>query len=184
MKVVYNAPVVLTFAFLSFAVLLASVYITPRITWDYFCTSGDFGFASPRFYFTLVSYVLGHASGAHFNSNLMIILLVGPLLEEKNGSRRMVVMILVTAIVTSLLHTLLYSQGILGASGIAFMMLILASWVNARRGEIPLTLVLAVVIHVRQEIVPLLSEDNISHLAHILGGFLGALFGLVWHPKN
>lgn len=182
MRVVYNAPVTLTFALLSLLVLI-SINYNPNITLDYFSTPGDFALTSPRFYFTMFSYVLGHSGGNHFRGNMLAILLVGPLLEEKYGSRKLLIMILITAVTTSVLNTLFYHTGVLGASGIVFMMLLIASCVNIRRGQLPITLVLAVVIHLWQEAMQLQSSDNIGHFAHLLGGICGAIFGLLWPPK-
>ena len=51
-------------------------------------------------------------------------------------------MILVTALLTALLNAVFFNTGLLGASGIVFMLILLSSCANIRAGEIPLTLIL------------------------------------------
>ncbi len=82
-----------------------------------------------------------------------------------------------TALATGLLHVLFFSYGLLGASGIAFMLILLSSFANAKAGTIPLTFVLILILYLGNEFLSSANEDNISHFAHILGGICGSLFG-------
>src|SRR5690349_22337370 len=107
----------------------------------------------------------------------MLILLLGPILEERHGSAQLLIMILMTALITGLAN-LVFSNGLLlGASGIVFMMILLASMANVRGGEIPLTFIAVAVIYMGGEIVRAFREDQISQMAHLVGGFAGAAFG-------
>jgi membrane associated rhomboid family serine protease len=100
------------------------------------------------------------------------------MLEEKYGSSSIAMMILITAAVTGIFNILFFKTALLGASGIAFMMILLGSFVNIERGKIPLTFILVVVIFIGREIVEgLFIQDNISQLTHIAGGVCGAFFG-------
>jgi membrane associated rhomboid family serine protease len=121
--------------------------------------------------------VLGHESWRHLLSNLMVVLLIGPLLEEKYGSRKLLAMVCVTAGVTGVLNVVLFNTGLLGASGVAFMLIVLGSMVNLRRGEVPLTFVLVAGLFIGGEIAAAVREDNVSQFAHIVGGLCGAAFG-------
>ena len=136
--------------------------------------------SDPTLYLRLFTHVLGHANWAHYFGNFMMILLLGPILEEKYGSARLALMIAVTAFVTGLLHILFSPFGILGASGVVFMMILLASITNMEAGRIPLTLILVLVLYLGQEVVTWVSTDtNVAHSAHIIGGLCGAAFGLI-----
>jgi len=84
---------------------------------------------------------------------------------------------LITAFVTGLLNTIFFSTGLLGASGIVFMLILLASFANIRDGEIPLTFVIVAALYLGQELVNSFKPDNVSQFAHILGGLAGAVFG-------
>jgi membrane associated rhomboid family serine protease len=175
----YNAPVVLTFALLAFLVHLADSWSGGALAPAYFASLPDFDYASPWSWFRLVSHALGHKDMAHLAVNFSIILLIGPILEEKHGSRNLLTMILATVVVTGALNTVFFNTGLMGASGVVFMMILLGSFANHRPGEIPLTLLLVIGIYLAGEISTAIrgDEDGISHFAHILGGLCGTIFG-------
>ncbi len=129
----------------------------------------------------LVTHVLGHASWTHLLGNFTLILLIGPMAEEKYGSGALLLMMFTTALVTGLLNVLLLDTGLYGASGIAFMLILLTSITNIRAGEIPLTFVLVILLFMVKEVFAAFQTDNISEFAHILGGICGAFFGFLLH---
>lgn len=171
MRISYNAPVVLTFALLATLVYL----ILGPSPW--FTAWPDLG-GWPS-YFGLVSHVLGHASWAHLFANLTMMLLIGPILEERDGSAVLLGRIVITALVTGLINLLLSDHGLLGASGVVFMMILLASTANLRKGEIPLTFVLVAVLFLGRELLAAFGNDGVSQLAHLIGGLAGAAFGFL-----
>lgn len=70
------------------------------------------------------------------------------------------------------------SSALLGASGIVFMLIVMASLSGMRRGELPLTLLLVLVLYLGGEVLDgLFSRDNVSQLTHIVGGLMGAVCG-------
>jgi rhomboid protease GluP len=173
LRISYNAPVVLTFALLAVIVRL----LGDDITHKWFTTHGSLD--STAAYVALVTNILGHANWNHLLGNFMLILLIGPILEERYGSLSLLVMILITAAVTGLIDVGL-GRGTLGASGIAFMMIVLASMTNIKHGEIPLTFIAVALIYLGGEVYAAATQDdNISHLAHLLGGLSGAIFGFL-----
>lgn len=186
MRIRYNAPVTLSFAFLSSIVLLVDTVFGGRLTLLLFSVpgAGAFDWGNPLNYLRLVGHVAGHANWTHLMSNFAFILLLGPILEEKYRSGGLLVMLLVTAVVTGLLNALFLPQGLLGASGIVFMMILLSSFSNIRSGEIPLTFILIVVLYLTREVVQSFQENTISEFAHIAGGICGSLFGFLQPRKN
>ena len=84
-----------------------------------------------------------------------------------------------TALVSALAQWLLFPDtALLGASGIVFMLIVMASLSGMRRGELPLTLLLVLVLYLGQEVLAgLFTRDNISQLTHIIGGLMGAVLG-------
>lgn len=174
----YNSPVVLTFALVSLAALLLGMATGGESTRLLFCVYRSSS-TDPLTYVRLFGHVLGHASLSHYVSNMMLFLLLGPLIEEKYGSLRLLGMILLTALVTGLANILCFPQtALLGASGIVFMLIILSSMVRLEEGKIPLTMVLVVIIYLGQELYSGIAvQDNISQLTHILGGACGGAFG-------
>ena len=178
-KIQYNAPVILTFS-LAAIVIQAMNYAVPSFTLRFFAIHGEFSFLDPLDYFRLISYTLGHVNWEHLFGNLSFLLLLGPLLEEKYGSLPMLVMILLTATFSGLISVLILHAGAVGASGIVFMLIILASIVNVRAGTIPLTFVLVISIFLGREVFRSFQADNISQMGHILGGTCGAVFGFIF----
>jgi len=185
MKIKYNAPTVLTFAFISAIVLILSQTLARSLTEQWFMVPGRGGFFPLRFrtIVTLFTHVIGHANWPHLVSNFSFILLIGPILEEIYGSFSLIIMICITALVTGILNVLLFSSSLLGASGVVFMMILLASFTNFNKGEIPLTFILVLILFLGREIFNSFGstasgrEGNISEFAHIVGGFIGSLFG-------
>jgi GlpG protein len=66
------------------------------------------------------------------------------------------------------------------------MMILLASLANVRGGDIPLTFLVVAVIYMGGEIVKSVhGNDGISHMAHLVGGAVGAAFGFLGaRPKK
>lgn len=174
MKIKYNAPIILTYAILA---ICALVFTGNAIMAKYFSSPAHLTFSNPSFYLRLVSYIAGHGNWNHLIGNMMIILLVGPLLEEKYGSGRLLEMILVTAISTAILNALLFSNSLIGGSGIAFMLILLSSFSNIRSKEIPLTFIMIAVLYIGSEVISILKIDRISQFSHLAGGFIGAMYG-------
>jgi GlpG protein len=116
---------------------------------------------------------------SHFIGNASYLLLLGPMLEEKYGSKIILKVMLVTALVTGIINYIFFwNVGLCGASGIVFAFIIMASFTGFRDGEIPLTFLLVVVIFIGQQIYEgIMVQDNISNMAHIVGGLVGAVVG-------
>ncbi|MCB0311732.1 MAG: rhomboid family intramembrane serine protease, partial [Calditrichaeota bacterium] len=89
-----------------------------------------------------------------------------------------------TALVTGLLNTFFFPSFLLGASGIVFMMIILGSFTNVKRGGIPLTFILVLILFLGQEIYNAFEENSISEFAHVVGGVCGSIFGFVQNGNN
>jgi membrane associated rhomboid family serine protease len=188
MRLKYNAPTVLTFTFISAGALLLSQtllrFYPLEEMWFMVLGKGTFDSTSFRCWVTLFTHIAGHANWTHLVSNFAFILLIGPILEERCGSVNLFFMILVTALVTALLNILFFTTALMGASGIVFMMILLASFTNFNAGEIPLTFVLVLVLYLGREIVNSFASNNISEFAHIVGGFIGSLFGFFMRPAG
>jgi membrane associated rhomboid family serine protease len=185
MRITYNAPVTLSFALLSSAVLLLDQVTGSRLITNFFSVGGTMNFANPVDYIRLFTHVIGHANWNHLLSNFAFILLLGPILEEKYGSGPILLMMAITALVTGILNVLLFSTGLLGASGIVFMMILLGSFTNFRKGQLPLTFILVVLLYVTREVITAFQEDSVSQFAHIAGGICGSLFGFLRpHESN
>ena len=179
MRLQYNSPVVLTYTFLCCIILFLSPF-TGGLLMNLFTVRNTMSLTNPVDYFRLFSHALGHGDWSHLLSNFTFILLLGPMLEEKYGSANVLTMMFLTALVTGIINVIFFSSGLLGASGIVFMMILLSSMTNLRQGTIPITFVLVVVLFLGKEVISMVGEkNNISESAHIIGGICGAVFGFM-----
>ncbi|MDE6314447.1 MAG: rhomboid family intramembrane serine protease [Lachnospiraceae bacterium] len=178
-KIKFNSPVVLTFAAICFGALLLS-YLTGGFTNTLLFSVYRSSPASPFFYLRLIGHIFGHANWSHFFNNMLYILILGPMLEEKYGAKNMIVIIALTGIATGLVSLLFFSnQLLLGASGVVFAFILLASITSVKDGGIPLTFLLVAVIYIGGQIVDGLTvQDDVSNLTHIVGGLVGAGCGM------
>ena len=176
MKIHYNSPVILTYALISVFVMVTSSILGIGFK-SFFILNGNFQMGNPVDYFRLVSYITGHADWSHLLGNFSLILIVGPNLEEKYGGSKLLSMIGITAIVSAVLNIVLFRENVLGASGVAFMLILLSSFSSFKKGYVPLTFVLVFGLYIGREIVNSFEPDHISQFSHIIGGVCGAFFG-------
>ena len=177
-RIQYNAPVVLTFAGVSLVALILNV-VTGGVSNALLFSVYRSSLLNPLTYLRMFLHVLGHSGYTHYMNNMLMILVVGPPLEERYGSGPLLRAIVITAGLSGLLQMLLFpGTALLGASGIVFMMIVMSSLSGMQDGRIPLTLILVLVFYLGGEVVNgLLQQDNISQLTHIIGGLCGAVIG-------
>lgn len=172
----YNSIVIISFFIISFIAFILKV-ITKNKTNDLLFSSYKSSMINPLTYVRLFTHIFGHANWNHFMNNFLYILLIGPMIEEKYGSKNLVIMILITAFATGLLNMIFSNKKILGASGIVFMFIVLSSFVNIESGKIPITLILICVFYLINEVLSIFKKDNISHVGHLIGAVCGFIFG-------
>ena len=105
---------------------------------QFFVLDGNSHFTSWKWYLSNFTYIFGHIDSLHLIGNLSIILLLGPLIELKFGMKQMLLMTLVTALLTAILHTLLWDNGLLGASGISCILYSLLYLIRAVKKSLSL----------------------------------------------
>ena len=174
----YNAVVTLTMFFVSLFVLIIDS-ITRGSAKKYVFSSERASLKSPLTYIRFFTHIFGHLNWEHFSNNYLKILLLGPLIEEKYGSINLLIMILITAFIIGLVNFIIGKSRIYGASGIAFMMIVLSAFVNVAERKIPITLILIILFYIIDEIKNLRKKDGIGHDAHLIGGICGAVFGFM-----
>ena len=184
-RITYNSPVVLSFVIISFAVMAAN-YLTAGAVNQLLFVTYHSPLTSPLTYVRFFTHVLGHQGWNHYIGNMMYLLLLGPMLEEKYGSRAIIEVILITGLVTGLVNWFLFPGiALCGASGVVFAFIMMTSFTSFREGEIPLTVILVAVIFIGQQVYEgIFLQDNISNMAHILGGIVGAFAGYTLNKKS
>ena len=177
-KISYNAPITLTFVIVCFIATILGVITRAAVTRVLFMTYRD-SFANPMTYLRLFTHVFGHSGWSHFIGNASYLLLLGPMLEEKYGAKGILMVMGITSVVTALINFIVFPNvGLCGASGVVFAFILLASFTGFKEGELPLTFILVAIIFLGQQVVEGVTlRDNISNMAHIAGGIVGAAFG-------
>ena len=183
-RIVVNAPVVIGFAALMFAATLAGFLSGGYLTGLLFQTSHS-SLLSPLTWLRAFTHVIGHHGWSHFMGNVSYILLLGPMLEEKYGSTSLIKVIVITAVVTSIIHYIFFpGTALCGASGVVFAFILLTSFTGFNAGEIPLTFLLVAAIYIGQQVYEgIFVQDTVSQFSHILGGIVGGAAGYLWNRK-
>ena len=178
-KIYLNAPITLGFSLICIIALLLNMVSSGKTNVLFFSTYGS-SLLSPMTYIRLLGHIFGHANVDHLVSNLLYILLLGPMLEEKYG-KRLIIVILSTAAVTGIVNNLLSPNTmLLGASGVVFAFIILASITGNEEG-IPVTLIIVALLWIGSEIYTgITTADSVSQLTHIVGGLTGGIIGLAF----
>lgn len=183
-KLHYNSPVILTYTIFALIVLGLGYMSGGSLTRTLFMVQRG-SFLNPLTYVRFFTHILGHANWEHYINNFMVILLIGPMLEEKYGSKRLLFMIIFTALITGIINVIFFTTGLLGASGVAFMLILLGSFANVKEGRIPLTVIMVACLYIGNEVINgMLSHDNISHTTHIIGGMCGGILGYALNKKS
>ena len=178
LKITFNAPVVLSLAAISFVATLLN-YVTGGASGRVLFMTYHSPLSSPMTWIRAFTHIFGHADWTHLIGNMSYLLLLGPMLEEKYSSQTLAGVIAVTAVVTSVVNYIFFPNiALCGASGVVFAFILLSSFTEFREGEIPVTFILVAVFFLGQQIYDGITvQDNISNMAHIIGGIIGGLLG-------
>lgn len=183
-KITFNSPVVLSLLFICFIATLLGEITKGGSTKQLFMTYHS-SLLNPMTYVRFITHIFGHSGWSHFIGNATYLLLLGPMLEEKHKSRTLIEIIGITAIATGLINYIFFPNvALCGASGVVFAFIVLASFTGFKDGEIPLTFILVATIYIGQQIFDGITlNDNVSNMAHIIGGLVGSGTGYILNKK-
>ncbi len=181
----FNAPAVLIFSLLCLAGYALN-FVTSGWANRTLLSVYRGSLLNPLTYIRCVTHVLGHSSFAHLTGNLMYILILGPILEEKYGTENIAFVMVVTALVTGIINIVFFPfTRLLGASSIVFAFILLASITDVGERAIPVTFLLVAVLYFGRELYEaFFVADNISHVAHLAGGITGSVLGFVMNRNK
>ena len=180
LRITFNAPAILTFALACVVVQVLNMLThgaSNRVLFSTYRAS----LLNPLTWLRCVTHVLGHADWGHLLNNMMLLLVLGPMLEEKYGSANIAFIMLATAVATAVVNMVFFPNvALLGASGIVFAMVLLSSITSTDGRTIPLTFILVAVLYIGQQVYEgIFVADNISQVGHIVGGLVGSVLGFV-----
>ena len=101
-------------------------------------------------------------------------------------SSNILFVILTTAFVTGLTNFIFFPNiQLLGASGVVFAFILLASMTSIKEGKLPLTFILVAVLYIGEQIYSgIFIHDNVSNLTHIIGGAVGSVLGYIMNKNK
>ena len=147
LKITNNSPAILGFALVSLGVLILNILTGGKSNQLLFMTWHS-SLKSPLTYLRFFTHILGHSSWSHYIGNMAYILLLGPMLEEKYGSQKILEVMGITALVTALVNYIFFpAVALCGASGVVFAFILLTSFTSFRAGELPVTVILVALIY-------------------------------------
>ena len=178
LRITFNSPVVLIFSAICLVATILGT-VTGGVSSAILFSTYRSSLISPLTYLRMIGHVFGHSSWEHLIGNMSYILLLGPMLEEKYGSKNLIGVMATTAVVTAVIIDIFFPDiALLGASGIVFAFILLASFAGFKDGEIPLTFILVAVIYIGQQVYEgIFLQDQVSQMAHIIGGGIGGVAG-------
>lgn len=184
-RITFNAPVVLSLVAISFLATLLN-YITDGATGRMLFMTYHSPLLSPLTWVRAITHIFGHADWSHLIGNMSYLLLLGPMLEEKYKSSTLAIVVVLTALATSLVNYIFFPYiALCGASGVVFAFILLSSFTSFKDGEIPLTFILVALFFLGQQVYEGITvQDNISNTAHIVGGIVGGITGYVLNKSG
>ena len=176
-RIRYNAPFTITFVLISFIALLVNGRTNGAANRLLFSVYRS-DLRDPLTYIRAFTHVLGHSSFTHYSGNIMLMLVLGPTLEERYGSATIFYLSALTALDSghSALSTLTKRNAIrCKQPGICDP----TKFSRRRTRQLdPVNANPSGHLYIGGETVTgMISRDDISQLSHIIGGVCGAAFG-------
>ena len=181
----FNSPVILGFAAVCVIAQILNMVTGGASNRAVFSVYGA-SLLNPLTWVRCVGHVFGHAGWDHLIGNLMYILILGPMIEEKYGARNTAIIILATAAVTGIISMIFFPRiMLLGASGVVFAFILIGSITAKEDRKIPVTFILVALLYIGQQVWQGVTQrDSISQMSHIIGGITGSVLGFTLNASQ
>lgn len=179
-KLSFNAPAILAFVAICVIVQIINMITNGASNATVFSVYQS-SLLNPLTYVRCICHVFGHADWDHLLGNMMYILILGPMIEEKYGTSNTIFVMVTTALVTGIINMIFFpGVRLLGASGIVFAFILISSITTREDHTIPITFILVALLYIGQQVYQgVFQKDNISQMAHIVGGVVGSVLGFI-----
>ena len=190
LKVSYDAPVTLSFVIICAVLFLLNCFVIKNDVLEKILASpttqaGTLPFIvkQPLSYVRLLVYIFGAGSGAGslLITNLILIMLLGPAMEERYGSVIIGIMIFVSALFAGVLNACFCAESLIGAVPVVCMMIFLNAFMSFSKKTFPLSFAAVIVLFVFLEIFS--GAGAVKIIICIAGGLCGSLFAFLTSPK-
>ncbi len=176
----FNAPAILTFVAICVIVQIVNLLTNGASNRTVFSVYQS-SMLNPLTYVRCICHVFGHSDWNHLIGNMMYILILGPMIEEKYGTSNTIFVMVATALVTGIINMIFFpGVRLLGASGIVFAFILISSITTREDYTIPVTFILVALLYIGQQVYEgIFQKDDISQMAHIVGGVVGSILGFI-----
>ena len=148
---------------------------------------GPINCLNPRWYLGVVGHVFAHQGLIHWAGNMALFLLLAPAIERKLGALRFLFTLLGLTLLTGLSEALVLTftrTAVIGASGLVFAFILLTTFTESRKGEIPLSSLAVAMLWGTKELGGLFTPDTVANSAHLAGALWGFIWGWKFLPKE
>ncbi len=193
-KVAYDAPVTLTFVIISAVLFLINIILAKsgkslgleKLLASPTSQTGALPFipTAPLSYLRLLLYIFGSESAggaAVLFTNLILIMLLGPAMEERYGSVIIGIMIFVSALFSGVLNACFCEASLVGAVPLVSMMIFLNAFMSFSKKKFPLSFAAVMVFFVVLQVAG--GAGVLRIIICIAGGLCGSLFAFLTSPK-
>lgn len=190
LKLIYDAPATLSFAFICVVLFAADSFIFKGNLTLHYLTSptaakgaSPFVASSVLSYLKLIIYAFGASSFSVLTCNMIFVLLLGPAMEERYGTVVIAIMLVVSVLFSGVLNACFSKMSLVGCSSVIFMMIFLNSFVSLSKKKIPVSFLFVFVLFILREIFDTGSSNIVMIIINVAGGLCGSLFAFLTSPK-
>lgn len=167
-KLTFSAPVTIFLIIISFIILVTGK--------SALCATHN------RIDQNLILHIFGHSNFNHWFGNITLLAIIGQSVEDKYGSWITLVLVILDAIIVGLAYCFLQPVSCYGLSSVVYMFVVLNTFPSKKDNSISILTILIMIIFICPEIIGLIkNNDNIGHLAHLIAGLNGLIFGIVYN---
>lgn len=187
---VFDSPVTISFSLLSvllFVLNCLPIKGTPdiKILSSPTTSAGPIPFMATQIssYLRLFLYAFGSQNFVGLLSNLLFLLMLGPVMEERYGSLVIGIMMAVSVLFSGVLNTCFCETSLQGCMPIIFMMIFLNSFMSFSKKKIPVSFFVIFVFYIVREVSGKTFSEIVGLIICITGGLCGSLFAFLTSPK-
>lgn len=189
LKFAYDAPVTLSFAFISIVLfvidlILKKVDLSLLILSSPTSAKGSLPFElnNALSYFRILLYGFGGTTPVLIY-NLIFVLLLGPGIEEKYGSVVIGIMMMFSSLFAGVLNSCFGTIPLKGCVSMVFMLIFLNSFTSFTNKKVPLSFITVFVLFILSQIYTEPKMNALQFFINIAGGLCGSLFAFLASPK-
>ena len=198
-RLVFNSPAAIIFSLISILVFALDFFIAKGklLSFLFTCPGNknciiSFSVSNPLDYIRLFTRVFASESFSALLVNILFILILSPLMEERFGSVIVTLMMTFSALISGVINLVFSSLPAEGAGPLVFLLIALSALSSLTKKDIPLSWILVFVLYIVLRISRNMGlvkdygfiQANMRTIADLAGGITGSIFALLVSPKS